>query len=450
MAFPQVAAVNGGNDTTNQTNHTVNLPSGIEAGNLLLVFFASDGGPTITFPEGWTQLFQTGANTACKFGAWYRIADGTEGSTITVTTSNNQMTAHTSYRITGYSGTPEVATATTGIDYSPNPPSLTPSWGALDTLWFACCGYNSNLTVTVYPTNYTNGRYDRANNTEGCGTGSARRELNAASENPGMFTLSGSTQWVANTVAVKPVVGAEYTRTGSCAIGIATSASRVGEFARSGSCALGILTSATRAAEFTRLGSCALGILATAERSIDKIGFCAIGIATSASRSLEASRVGTAVIGVLASATRSFEGSRLGSTAIGILTSAQRTLEISRLGQTAIGILTSATRQAEFTRMGTAVVGLLTSATRSFEGSRLGSTAIGIATSASRAAEWARTGLATIGVWVTASRVGEFSRTGTAVIGIATSALILFIRAPFRILGAVRNLTPFRTLPPER
>lgn len=54
MAFPQVPANNGGFSNTDITNHVVNLPANISAGDCLLVFFASDGNPTITFPGGWT------------------------------------------------------------------------------------------------------------------------------------------------------------------------------------------------------------------------------------------------------------------------------------------------------------------------------------------------------------------------------------------------------------
>ena len=210
MTFPQVAAVNGGNNTGSGTSHTVNLPAGIEAGDLLLVFFASDGTPTITFPGGWTELFQT-SNDSVGFGAWYRIADGEEGATITVTTSASEMTAHTSYRITGYSGTPEVGTRVPGFSCYPDPSSLTPSWEAKDTLWFACEGNNKDSTVGAYPTNYTNGRNDYAFNLQGVSVGSARRELNAVSEDPGTFTISFSSQWIATTVAIQPaeiVVGA--------------------------------------------------------------------------------------------------------------------------------------------------------------------------------------------------------------------------------------------------
>jgi hypothetical protein len=79
MAYPQVAASNNSAQATATYDHTVNLPANISAGNLLLVFFVVDSNPTITFPEGWTQLFQAANGTYVNFGVWYRIAGGGVG-----------------------------------------------------------------------------------------------------------------------------------------------------------------------------------------------------------------------------------------------------------------------------------------------------------------------------------------------------------------------------------
>ena len=202
---PVVVTVNGGNDVINQLNHTVNLPAGIEAGDLLLAFFASDGIAVITFPGGWIELFQdTDALNSVTMGAWYRVADGAEGATITVTTSAIQMTAHTTYRITDYAGIPEVGAFVDGNSANPDPPNLVPSWGTLNTLWFALEGNGGDRTVNAYPANYTNGRNDVAADALGCGIGSARRGLRAANENPGAFTLSAGIPWGANTIAIAP------------------------------------------------------------------------------------------------------------------------------------------------------------------------------------------------------------------------------------------------------
>jgi len=203
MPFPQVAAVNGGNNTTPALEHTVNLPADIAANDLLLVFFASLFDPVITFPEGWTELFQDETGNNIIFGCWYRIADGEEGATISVSTSEEHRTAHTSYRITGYAGIPEVGISAGISSANPNPPNLIPTWGFDNTLWFAATGYAGNSTVSDYPTNYTDGRNDYADNAAGCGVGTARRELKAASEDPDTFTLNESRLWVANTLGIR-------------------------------------------------------------------------------------------------------------------------------------------------------------------------------------------------------------------------------------------------------
>jgi len=211
MSFPVVAAVNGGNNAdTPGTSHTVNLPASIEADDLLLVFFTATGNyPTITFPEGWIELFAT-STTNFKFGCWYRVADGEEGATISVSTPDgNAYSAHTSYRINNYFGTPEAGTSATGASANPNPPNLAPTWGDQEALWFAACGHHvaGSHTITVYPTNYTDGREDIHTATDQRpGVGTARRELEAASEDPGTFTLSQSSNWVANAVAVKAIL----------------------------------------------------------------------------------------------------------------------------------------------------------------------------------------------------------------------------------------------------
>lgn len=145
MSFPTVAAVNGGNQVAaDVTSHTVNLPASIAANDLLLGFFTSDGDPVITWPGDWTLLFETVTGTAARFSCYYKIASGSEGASITVTTDVNEKSAHTTYRIGvgSFTGTPEAGTSATGTSTTPNPPSLSPSWGANDALWIAALGYD--------------------------------------------------------------------------------------------------------------------------------------------------------------------------------------------------------------------------------------------------------------------------------------------------------------------
>src|SRR5580765_342760 len=106
MAFPVIAA---GNTSTNAsgTSHTVNLPTGIVAGNLLVVVFGGSAAATLTWPAGWTQ-FLTGGATGAVLNAAYKLADGSEGSTITVTSGATSLTSNArSYRITGSGEAPQ-------------------------------------------------------------------------------------------------------------------------------------------------------------------------------------------------------------------------------------------------------------------------------------------------------------------------------------------------------
>jgi hypothetical protein len=132
------------------------------------------------------------------------VASGSEGATVVVTTTGNGVIAHTPYRITGYQGAPEVSAAATGTDVNPNPSSLSPSWGTRQVLWIAAEGQVGSNAVNDFPSNYTDGLYDgEPHITGGATVGSARRELTASSEDPGAFTTTAATAWVAATIGIR-------------------------------------------------------------------------------------------------------------------------------------------------------------------------------------------------------------------------------------------------------
>ena len=157
MAFPIVRDTNTSTENSNTTSHTVSLPPNIGSGDLLLVFFATDGDNAVTFPnEGvdWFEIFNVDNGNANHLSAAYRIADGGEGATITVTTGSSEKSAHVSYRIENHNSStnpPEASAGNTGNDDSPDPDSLTATWGSADNLWIAMCGMDANKTVNAYP-----------------------------------------------------------------------------------------------------------------------------------------------------------------------------------------------------------------------------------------------------------------------------------------------------------
>lgn len=185
--YPTVAGVNGGSDNTNATSHTVNLPASVVSGDLLLGIFSVDGNPTVSWPMGWTKLgtdASDGANVTQSLA--YRIANGSEGATITVGTSGSEAQSHTVYRIQNYSGTPHVSSSRlangTSIGTLLQLPPCKPAWVG-PSLFFAIGTTDSTPTVSSYPTNYTDGRNDAAAGTNAAGTGSSRRQINVADSN---------------------------------------------------------------------------------------------------------------------------------------------------------------------------------------------------------------------------------------------------------------------------
>lgn len=183
------------------TSWTVNLPPNIVSGNLLIVVVGGSvgAGGTITPPAGWTELY-AGVSNSFKSEAYYRYADGNEGATITVTSSYSTEYASVAYRITGAKNTPEANTAT-GISSTPDPPSLTASWGSVNNLFIAAAS-TDDASFSAAPSNYTNFVTIRA--TGDVGTGLSSRDVVSATENPGVFTASSSQDWVAGTIVIQP------------------------------------------------------------------------------------------------------------------------------------------------------------------------------------------------------------------------------------------------------
>lgn len=205
MSFPQVAASNTSKQDSAVTSHTVDLPSGIVSGNLLLCLFATDGSNTLTWPEGWTEVFSEDYSGNVHISVAFRNADGSEGSTITVTSTASQGSAHVTFRISGHEpgSDPEVSSGAQGTSTTPDPDSLTPSWGAEDTLWIAVEGTGNTNAVTGYP--FDDNQHVVYAMTDYCSLGVCSDELHEASVNPGTFTTTFTYEWLACTVGVRPL-----------------------------------------------------------------------------------------------------------------------------------------------------------------------------------------------------------------------------------------------------
>jgi hypothetical protein len=206
--FPQVAAYNSSNESSNTTTHTVSLPADISAGNLLLIFFATDGDISVSNWNGFTEIFSVDNGTDNSLSVAYKIASGSEGATVDITTNESEHSAHISWRITGHntSQMPEASTGATNpsANVNPDPDSLTPTGGAKNYLYIAVEGNDDDDVTYDWPLVF----YKQTESATGCTVGVCADELNQASLDPGTFTIAAAETWVACTVAVHPAAAA--------------------------------------------------------------------------------------------------------------------------------------------------------------------------------------------------------------------------------------------------
>lgn len=228
MAFPAVQTVAESNTTSAGTSHVVTLPSGITAGDLLVVILDKGStSATINALAGWTELLDEASANGLYVA--YRQADGSEGASITLTSSASTRSAQIAYRISGAENpatqAPQVATTATGTSATPDPPSITPTGGAKDYLFIAFAGMageeaDDDSWGNTSPTSYTPSPPRQIS----CGVAgtnlgglilSAERQLNAASDNPGTFGVDVSAAWRAQTIAVHPSSSVTFNDSGS-------------------------------------------------------------------------------------------------------------------------------------------------------------------------------------------------------------------------------------------
>ena len=209
--FPVVGATASSVETGDTKTHNISLPSGIAQGDLLLIFYADKNAATAITTTGWIELYDNlDASGRNRRSAYYRIADGTEGTTAIFTTTANERSAHTSYRIVKgtYQGSPVAATPSVSSTDSKlaDPPINDPGWGIKNILWIAAShsSGNDNASPPVAPAGYTSliTGYTGNNGTEHARVVTAQRDFTSASENPGPFSLSSNVNWAANTVAI--------------------------------------------------------------------------------------------------------------------------------------------------------------------------------------------------------------------------------------------------------
>ncbi|MGH2373010.1 MAG: hypothetical protein ACRDIC_05970 [bacterium] len=215
MAFPSVEGTATTNGTAAATSHAVTLPATVSTGSTLIVVARAAVAGAIDWPAGWTEVFENSADASDDTTAWaWKLADGTEdGTTISVTHGNGKA-AFIAYSITGAEDptiqAPESGTPATGTSTIPDPSATTPTGGAKDYLWIWAGGWEGEQTSPPVgnPTNYSSPLGANSGTASAvatnCRVATATRTNNAASEDPGTWTISVSDDWTAWTIAVHP------------------------------------------------------------------------------------------------------------------------------------------------------------------------------------------------------------------------------------------------------
>lgn len=207
--FPVVETTATDDNNLADDPFSFDLPAGIVDGDRLLMFYSGVVFPTT--PTGWTQIGTLGGSTgAPRTRIFARDADGTEGASVSIDTGGFRGVSIT-YRLSNCHAIAnfELSTVDGGASLptlNPDPPNEAASFGPDNILWIAAVfGRGQNVDVTAIPSNYTDGVHQAGTGgTSTASAGSARRELNAAAENPGTFTWDTSVDWGGCTVAIGP------------------------------------------------------------------------------------------------------------------------------------------------------------------------------------------------------------------------------------------------------
>lgn len=205
--FPIVAASTNG-EGTDASPHTFSIPA-VSGGELLIGTLGLAGNPSVSWPGDWTEIIELAPpDGSQKLGVAYKFADGSEGSTISVSSGDGPYN-YKIFRITGHRPgvAPYWATAT-GDDTSPNPPNL--NIGVVEKhliIAVHAFDWRNGLTLSTYP--YADNQYSDVF-PEGIGGGgssslsSCTAGVEASSVNPGVFIWSGSDAWAAATIGIRP------------------------------------------------------------------------------------------------------------------------------------------------------------------------------------------------------------------------------------------------------
>ncbi len=187
-----IASTSQGSAVEFVTSFNLTLPTGIQTGDLLVIFRRHNVTTQNLNPTGWTILSEFSSNGCSSI--YYRVADGSEGSTVTIPSGTTSVrdSACICHRITGAltSTPPEAATWATGVDAG----AVSPSWGSAENLYIPIVSHRLNTNIAnAVPSGFGGYIYEQS------GSGATSRAAIAngslletsASKDPGAWSITG-------------------------------------------------------------------------------------------------------------------------------------------------------------------------------------------------------------------------------------------------------------------
>lgn len=208
---PVVRNVTVKEDDTSATTHSVGWGAG-DADDVLLMLVngAASTSYTMDVPTGWSSRYNV-TQGDLRARAFVRSAPSASAGSVNVTISAGQRVSALVYRLANVDDEVSLAEAIVaggaagGTSTGPNPGSLSIPWGASQPSLVLAVAHSAAGGSVSYPSSYTNGQtaWTGVFNNFHARTSVARRVVEAASEDPGAFTLGHSVLWRAATIAIR-------------------------------------------------------------------------------------------------------------------------------------------------------------------------------------------------------------------------------------------------------
>lgn len=171
---------------SSSTTPSINYPSDISAGDILLgVVRLTPSTTTITLPTGWVTIQEQGhaGGATSRTAVGYKVCDGSEGATDTITLSTPNAASVLVSRIMGASGFYcDVSDGANGSGTTPNLPECFPGLYPRPYLFFI---FGSGTTASpTYPVGWGGGATNFTNTTNNQYAYMTSREIHGLSTNP--------------------------------------------------------------------------------------------------------------------------------------------------------------------------------------------------------------------------------------------------------------------------